>query len=77
MATLDVRPILARGEEPFDTIMQTVAQLAQGEELELFTPFEPVPLFSVLGAQGFRYEVQHLQNGDVRVVFSRADSDRA
>lgn len=71
MATLDVRPILARGEEPFDTIMETVATLEPGEQLELFAPFEPVPLFSVLGAQGFQHQAQPLGNGDYRVVFQK------
>jgi uncharacterized protein (DUF2249 family) len=71
MATLDVRPILARGEEPFDTIMATVSQLEPGEPLELFTPFEPVPLFSVLGAQGFHHEAYPIGNGDYRVLFQK------
>ncbi len=69
MTTLDVRPILERGEEPFDTIMEAIATLAPGETLELFAPFEPIPLFSVLGAQGFRHEAHALGNGDYRVVF--------
>jgi len=72
LATLDVRPILARGEEPFDTIMETVAALEPGEPLELFVSFEPVPLFSVLGGQGFRHEAQQLDNGDYRVVFQKS-----
>lgn len=71
MATLDVRPILARGEEPFDTIMETVAKLDPGEPLELFAPFEPVPLFGVLGAQGFHHEAQPIGNGDYRVLFQK------
>jgi hypothetical protein len=71
MATLDVRPILARGEEPFDTIMKVVATLSPDEPLELFAPFEPVPLFSVLGAQGFRHVAEPIGNGEYRVVFHR------
>jgi uncharacterized protein (DUF2249 family) len=71
MATLDVRPILARGEEPFDTIMATVATLEPDETLELFVPFEPVPLFSVLSAQGFQYDIQPIGNGDYRVIFRK------
>jgi uncharacterized protein (DUF2249 family) len=71
MATLDVRPILARGEEPFDTIMNAVSQLGPDESLELFAPFEPIPLFNVLGVQGFRHEAQPIGNGDYRVIFHR------
>lgn len=71
MATLDVRPILARSEEPFDTIMETVAKLGPEEPLELFAPFESVPLFSALGAQDFQHDTQPIGNGDYRVVFHR------
>jgi uncharacterized protein (DUF2249 family) len=71
MATLDVRPIIARGEEPFDTIMRTVAGMAAGEELELVAPFEPVPLFNVLGSQGFEHHAEPIGNGDYRVIFRK------
>ena len=71
MATLDVRPIIARGEEPFDTIMRTVAGMAAGEDLELFAPFEPIPLFNVLGAQGFEHDAQAIGDGDYRVIFRK------
>lgn len=71
MATLDVRPILARGEEPFDTIMNTVATLEPGESLEIYAPFEPVPLFSVLGAQGFQHDTEPIGNGDYHVTFRK------
>jgi len=71
MATLDVRPIIARGEEPFDIIMETVSTLGPREPLELFAPFEPVPLFSVLEAQGFKHDAQPIGNGDYRVIFQK------
>ena len=53
MATVDARPIIAAGGEPFDTIMAAVTALADGEELVVLAPFEPVPLEGVLGSQGF------------------------
>lgn len=71
MATLDVRPILARGEEPFDTIMEVVAALKPGEVLEIYVPFEPVPLFNVLSAQGFEHQAEPIGNGDYHVIFRR------
>ena len=66
---LDVRPTLAAGEEPFDTIMETVASLAPGQALVLLAPFEPVPLEGVLSSQGFEYEAEPLEDGTWRVVF--------
>jgi uncharacterized protein (DUF2249 family) len=52
---LDVRPILAAGEEPFTLIMQTAAQVPPGGVLELTAPFEPVPLYRVMSEKGFTH----------------------
>jgi uncharacterized protein (DUF2249 family) len=71
MATIDARPIIAAGDEPFDLIMATVAALDDGEELIILAPFEPVPLEGVLGSQGFSYEALELGAGDWQVTFRR------
>ncbi len=71
MATLDVRPMMAEGGEPFDAIMTTVAGLEDGEEFELFAPLDPIPLYQVLGARGFAHQTESLGKGDYRVVFRR------
>jgi uncharacterized protein (DUF2249 family) len=71
MTTLDVRPMIAAGEEPFDSIMAVVGALNLQEEFELFAPFEPFPLYQVLGAQGFKHQTEVLAGGDYRVVFRR------
>ena len=56
---LDVRPILAKGGDPFSVIVKTATALAAGEGLHLVAPFEPIPLYAVLRAMGFasRHEV--------------------
>ena len=69
---VDARPILARGEEPFDTIMAAVGALEPGQPLVVLAPFEPVPLEGVLSAQGFSWEAETLDGGDWRVVFQPA-----
>lgn len=51
--SLDVRPVLAAGEEPYGAIMEAVEALGPAEVLVLDTPFDPQPLHGVLGAQGF------------------------
>ena len=48
--TLDVREDIRNGREPFAKIMQTVAGLKDNEQLLLIAPFEPAPLYAVLGA---------------------------
>lgn len=71
MATVDARPIIAAGEEPFETIMAAAASLTDGEDLVVLAPFEPVPLEGVLSAQGFSYDPQSIGGGDWRVTFRR------
>ena len=70
---LDVRPILASGEEPFSKIMATVASLGPDEGLRLLAPFRPAPLFQALGSQGFSHEAREIGGGDWEVLFSRIE----
>ncbi len=72
MATIDARPIIAAGGEPFDAIMAAVASLAEGEDLVVLAPFEPVPLEGVLSSEGFTYEVAELASDNWRVTFRRS-----
>jgi uncharacterized protein (DUF2249 family) len=58
VTSLDVRPLLAAGEEPFEAIMAAVAALPAAGVLEITAPFEPVPLYAVLGARGFAHVVE-------------------
>ena len=73
---LDVRPILAAGDEPFSRIMAAVESLGPDEGLRLIAPFRPVPLFSALGSRGFTYEDYEIGGGDWEVLFCRADAAR-
>lgn len=66
---LDVRPMLARGEEPFETIMGAVADLGD-RSLLLVSPFEPTPLVGVLSSQGFTYEVDKVSDTEWRTRFT-------
>ncbi|MCA8867817.1 MAG: DUF2249 domain-containing protein [Rhodobacteraceae bacterium] len=77
MKLLDVRPILQKGEEPFVAIMQAVGSLADGQGLRLLSTFKPVPLFSVLGKQGFSHEEKEIGNGDWQIDFIPAEGAKA
>ena len=68
---LDVREDIRAGKEPFEQIMQAAAQLGPDEELVILAPFEPVPLYGVLGAKGLGHETAAIGGGDYRVVFRR------
>lgn len=68
---LDVRPLLARGEEPYRTIMAAVEDLADGEVLVLRSPFEPTPLHRVLGGMGFAHDSRERAPDDWETVYRR------
>lgn len=70
---LDVRPVLAAGEEPFAMIMQAVERLDAGQGLRLIAPFQPVPLFQVMAQRGFSHAASPIGGGDWEVLFTPAD----
>jgi uncharacterized protein (DUF2249 family) len=68
---LDVRPVLARGEEPFEMIMEAAARVPMGGTLELTAPFQPVPLYGLLAARGFARETTPIEGGAFLVRFTQ------
>jgi len=72
---LDVRPALARGEEPLALILERAVRVGAGEVLRLRAPFEPVPLYQVLGERGFRAYAERRAADDWEVWFHRPASD--
>ena len=69
--TLDVRPILARGQEPFPVIRSRVDSLEAGQGLTVVAPFLPAPLIELLKSEGFKSAVEHRADGSWAVSFSR------
>ena len=57
--TLDVRPLLAKGVEPFSTIRARIDQLRPDEGLSVIAPFLPSPLIEKLAAEKFCIRVEH------------------
>ncbi|MEK7684610.1 MAG: DUF2249 domain-containing protein [Verrucomicrobiota bacterium] len=68
---LDTRPLFAAGQKPCDAIDQAVARLIPGQPLVLLVPFEPVPLYAKLKAQGFSHQARPLDDGTWRVEFRK------
>ncbi len=66
---LDVRPILAKGGSPCDPIHEALGKLAPGQSFVLIVPFEPVPLYDKLGAQGYTHVSGKMSDGTWRVEF--------
>ncbi len=67
----DVRPHLARGEEPFPLIRSRVDALGPGQGVIIIAPFMPAPLIELLRSEGFRASMEHRADGAWAVSFSR------
>jgi uncharacterized protein (DUF2249 family) len=68
---LDVRPELERGGEPFVRIMEAAEAIKPGGALVIIAPFEPVPLYEVLGARGFVHQAERVAADEWAVQFMR------
>ena len=62
------------GAAAVDAVMGGVGGLEPEEEFELFAPLGPLPLYQVLGAQGFSHVNEALGGGDYRVIFRREEA---
>ncbi len=69
---VDVRDDIRRGEEPFAKIMAAVKGLHPDQVLVLRAPFEPIPLYDVLGKRGFAHWTEPRARDDWSVWFYRA-----
>lgn len=77
LQTIDVRPILKAGGEPFPEIMKAVSQLSAGQGLRLLATFKPAPLFAVMQKKGYAHSEKEIGGGDWEVLFTPAESSAA
>lgn len=68
---VDVRDDIRRGVEPFARIMAAVKALGAEEALVLRAPFEPIPLYDVLGRRGLAHWTERHAPDDWSVWFYR------
>jgi hypothetical protein len=69
--TLDVRPHLARGEEPLPFIRARVEALTPGQGVTIIASFMPAPLIELLRSEGFQSTMEHRADGSWAVNFWR------
>lgn len=69
--TLDVRPMLARGQDPYREIRARIAALAPGHGLTVVAPFMPAPLIEVLKSEGFTSSLERRSDGGWAASFWR------
>lgn len=74
---VDVRDDLRSGREPFKRIMAARQRMPEGGALMVRAIFEPVPLYAVLGKQGFDHFTEELGHEDWRVWFYPAEKGPA
>ena len=70
---LDVRPLLAKGVEPFAKIRASVDALLPDEGLSVIAPFLPSPLIEKLSSEGYRSRVERQLGGVWITHFWRDD----
>jgi hypothetical protein len=69
--TMDVRPVLARGDEPFPLIRAGVEALLPGCGLRVVAPFMPAPLVEVLRSEGLSTAIERRTDGGWEVSIWR------
>lgn len=69
--TLDVRPLIRDGREPFTTLMTAATAMADDEGLVVEAPFNPLPLRGMLGRKGFSSYAERLAPDHWRVYCIR------
>ena len=67
--TLDVRPLIAEGTEPFSAIRERVDALAAGQGVTIVAPFLPAPLIELLKSEGFESSMERRSDGAWAVNF--------
>jgi len=65
--TLDVRPILETGRDPFEHIMDAFSDLDPGQALEVVNSFEPTPLIKIMEEKGVSSYVK--EEGDIVLTY--------
>ncbi|MCB1246359.1 MAG: DUF2249 domain-containing protein [Acidimicrobiia bacterium] len=68
--TVDARPIIAGGGEPFATIMEAASNTAADESLLVYAPFDPEPLKAALIEKGFGAVTEQVTDTTWRVTFN-------
>jgi len=77
LISLDVRPIIAKGNDPFKEIMETVNKLSNQQTLEIINSFEPIPLINKLKREGYRTWTEKSDTGIVHTYFKKTTETKS
>lgn len=70
---VDIRPLCAAGDPPLSTILDAADQLKPRQSLRLIAPFEPTPLYALLGGRGLMPNPSLQPDGSWQIDFNPAD----
>ncbi|RYZ25849.1 MAG: DUF2249 domain-containing protein, partial [Chitinophagaceae bacterium] len=74
---LDVRPVIASGDNPLQTIMEKIKEVQPGNVLKIINSFEPAPLIMMLEKKGFETYTDRISDDHVETYFYRASNTAA
>jgi uncharacterized protein (DUF2249 family) len=75
LVELDVRPIIASGNDPLQTIMEKLKTVQTGQVLKITNTFEPTPLILMLEKKGFETYLDHVDENLIETYFFRAGNE--
>ncbi len=71
--SLDVRPTIASGSDPFEIIMQAIEKLKEDETLKIINIFVPISLINVLKERGFKSWTNTISDKEYHTFFTKVD----
>ena len=71
LVTLDVRPTLEEGLDPFKDIMKKIKGLQQEETLKIINTFEPIPLIKILKEKGYKVWTEPINEQEYHTFFQK------
>ncbi len=74
LGVLDVRPLLAAGEDPLERILLALERLPKKGVLVLRAPFRPRPLLVLLEEKGYRLRVEQRGDGLFEVLIQGSEA---
>ncbi len=74
IVSLDVRNMLAEGNDPLRLIQQKVKELRRDQVLKIINTFEPTPLILLLEKQGFETYVDVVDEQQIETYFYRRNA---
>lgn len=74
--TLDVRPILNSGEDPFNKIMEQLKKMNDQQALLIINTFEPIPLLNILKDKGYTYETTRPSEQEVHTLLIKTSESK-